>query len=118
MKLKSEEDREFATPIERGMIVRPVVFFSEWLGVVLTDPKQYEPSREDDEMMIYAPGAHSAPSFQWDGVYVVDVYWFTEGERTEEFVDFLEIVSPPQDEYDDPDYLAKKWEFDWTSGNE
>ena len=36
----------------------------------------------------------------------------------EEFVDFLEIVSPPQDEFDDPDYIAKRWDFDWTDEDE
>ena len=92
MRLKNPHDEE-DTPIARGMIVRPVVFFSEWLGIVLTSPKQYEPTDEDNDMLIYAP--QSGPpnpyaSYQWDGVKVVDVYWFTEGERTEEFVDFLE----------------------------
>ena len=120
MRLKNPHDEE-DTPIARGMIVRPVVFFSEWLGIVLTNPKQYEPTDEDNDMLIYAP--QSGPpnpyaSYQWDGVKVVDVYWFTEGERTEEFVDFLEIVSPPQDEYDDPDYIAKRWDFDWTDEDE
>ena len=115
MRLKQPDDEE--TPIARGMIVRPVVFFSEWLGIVLTDPKQYEPTDEENDMMIYAPQQSPYP-YHWDGVMVVDVYWFTEGERTEEFTDFLEIVSPPQDEFDDPDYISKKWDFDWTDEDE
>ncbi len=96
------------------MIVRPVVFFSNWLGVVLTDPYEYEPTEEDDEMMSYVPSLGRVSPDYWTDVYVVDVMWFTEGQVTQEFVDFLEIVSPPQDEYDDPDYLRKKWDFDWT----
>ena len=103
--------------------MRPVVFFSDWMGIVLSDPRQYEPTDEDNDMLIYAPQQQAGPPnpyvpFAWDGILVVDVYWFTEGERTEEFTDFLEILSPPQDELDDPDYFAKKWDFDWTDEDE
>jgi hypothetical protein len=114
MKLTDSDDE---TPIARGQIVRPVVFFSEWLGVVLTEPRQYEPTDEDNDMLIYAPQAgeiNPYVGYHWEGIMVVDVYWFTQGERTEEFVDFLEIVSPPQDEFDDPDYFRNRYNFDWT----
>tara|TARA_Y100001938_G_C7987668_1_gene377778 strand:- start:15 stop:383 length:369 start_codon:yes stop_codon:yes gene_type:complete len=122
MRLKDDE-QEDKTPIRRGMLVRPVVFFSDWMGIVLSDPRQYEPTDEDNDMLIYAPQQQAGPPnpyvpFAWDGILVVDVYWFTEGERTEEFTDFLEILSPPQDELDDPDYFAKKWDFDWTDEDE
>ena len=115
MKLTRPDDDSPA--ISRGMIVRPVVFFSDWLGVVLTDPAQYEPTEEDNDMLIYAPQQAVSPLY-WDGILVVDVYWFTEGQRTEEFIDFLEIVSPPQDELDDPDYFKNHYDFDWTYGDE
>jgi predicted alpha/beta hydrolase family esterase len=111
MKLTDSDDE---TPIARGQIVRPVVFFSEWLGVVLTEPRQYEPTDEDNDMLIYAPQAgeiNPYVGYHWEGIMVVDVYWFTQGERTEEFVDFLEIVSPPQDEFDDPDYFRNRYNF-------
>ena len=116
MRLTDQEEDE--TPIRKGMLVRPVVFFSDWLGVVLTDPQQYEPTEEENDMLIYAPHTSPASSYHWEGILVVDVYWFIEGQRTEEFVDFLEIVSPPQDDIDDPDYLKNRYHFDWTDGNE
>ncbi len=112
----TEED-ENQNQICRGMIVRPVVFFSDWLGVVLSEPRQYEPTEEENDMLIYAPQQNLNP-FYWDGVEVVDVYWFTEGQRNEEFVDFLEIVSPPQDDLDDPDYFRKKCNYHWTRDDE
>lgn len=109
-----DDKDEGPAPIVKGMIVRPVVFFSDWLGVVLTNPKQYVPTADEEDMMIYAPGVAPYAGYQWAGVDVVEVYWFGGAERTEEFVDFLEIVSPPQDELDDPDYFLKKHHFDWT----
>ena len=111
------DDDEEKVIIRKGMIVRPVVFFSDWLGLVLTDPMQYEPTDAESDMLIYAPQQNPHPHY-WDGILVVDVYWFTEGERTEEFIDFLEIVLPPQDDLDDPDYIKNKYDFDWTRGDE
>ena len=96
--------------IRKGVLVRPVVFFSDWLGVVMTDPSQYEPS-EDEEMMITYPPFGSV---YWDGVLTVQVYWFSEGMAAEEFVDFLQIVSPPEDDLDDPDFYQRMQDFYWT----
>lgn len=95
--------------------MRPVVFFSEWLGVVISDPVPYEPSEENDDDLAYS--LNEAP-FGWDGVDTVMVYWFTEGAASEEFIDFLEIVSPPQDALDDPDYIEKIFDFHWTDEDE
>tara|TARA_Y100001938_G_C8088848_1_gene433786 strand:+ start:2905 stop:3246 length:342 start_codon:yes stop_codon:yes gene_type:complete len=113
--MRADEKRE---KIRKGMLVRPVVFFSDWLGVVLTEPYEYEPTEEDEDMMSYIPSIMNPKANYWEDVYVVDVMWFSEAGATQEFVDFLEIVSPPQDCYDDPDYIAKRWDFDWTDEDE
>jgi len=97
--------------IKKGMLVRPVVFFSDWIGVVISDPRQYEPDESYHTISNEEPFLGVA---YWMGVACVDVYWFTEGMASEEFVDFLEIVSPPQDIWDDPDYDDKKWDFHWV----
>lgn len=101
--------------IRKGVLVRPVVFFSDWLGVVMTDPIQYEPTEQDEEMVITYP-PYGAP--YWDGVLTVQVYWFSEGMASEEFIDFLQIVSPPEDELDEPDYYQRMEEFYWTEEKE
>lgn len=94
--------------------MRPVVFFSQWLGVVLTDPVQYVPTDNELEMAGYAP----TQEFYWEGVEVVNVYWFTEGMASEEFIDFLEVVSPPVDHLDDPDFAEKMFNFYWTDDDD
>ena len=98
--------------IRKGVLVKPVVFFSEWLGIVLTNPEQYEPSENDEEI-----AAITAPPFgtpYWDGVLTVQVYWFSEGMASEEFIDFLQIVSPPEDALDHPGFFERMEEFYWT----
>ena len=46
--------------IRKGVLVKPVVFFSEWLGIVLTNPEQYEPSENDEEIAaITAPVSYT-----------------------------------------------------------
>lgn len=96
--------------IRKGVLVRPVIFFSDWMGVVLTDPAQYEQDEDDELMITYPPFGN----VYWDGVLTVQVYWFSEGMASEEFVDFLQIVSPPEDELEDPDFYQKMEDFYWT----
>ena len=103
-----------ADKIRKGVLVRPVVFFNDWLGVVLNDPYQYEPSDDDDIPLTYPPFGH----IYWDGVLCVKVYWFSEGLACEEFVDFLQIVSPPEDELDEPGFYERIEDFYWTDEDE
>ena len=96
--------------IKKGVLVRPVVFFNDWLGIVLTDPAQYEPSEEDEMVITYPPYGVA----YWEGVNTVQVYWFSEAMAAEEFVDFLQIVSPPEDALDSPGFYERMEDFYWT----
>jgi len=102
--------------IRKGVLVKPVVFFSDWLGIVLTEPKQYEPTEDDEELAAITFPPFGAP--YWDGVLTVQVYWFSEGIASEEFIDFLQIVSPPEDALDHPGFFERMEEFYWTDEEE